>query len=78
MPSENFDKVKLLHQSESNSKLWQAYMNEARPHILNKLIVSFLLMINFSRKGAHQHAFVFMDSFASHCCVSYVTTTVAP
>ena len=28
-------KFKLVHQFESQSKLWQVYLDEARPHILN-------------------------------------------
>ena len=32
-------RFKLLHQFEFNSKLWQVYMDEAMPHVLNKLVV---------------------------------------
>ena len=67
-------RFKLLHQFDSNPKLWQVYMDEARPQVLNKLIVSSPLKINFLGKVAHQDAFVFMDNFESHCCVSYVNT----
>ena len=36
----NLTRFKLLHQSVSNSKLWQTYMDKAKPHVLNNLILS--------------------------------------
>ena len=64
----------MLHQFESQSKLWQVYLDEARPHVLNQLTLSSQLMMSFSRQVAHHDASVLMDSAASHCFVSYVFT----
>ena len=36
----------------------QVYIDEARPHNLNKLTFSFQLMMNFSEQVAHKNAFV--------------------
>ena len=40
----------------------QVYIDEARPHNLNKLTFSFQLMMNFSEQVAHKNAFVLKDS----------------
>ena len=33
-------RFKLVHQFESQLKLWQVYLDEARPHVLNQLTLS--------------------------------------
>jgi len=49
-------RFKCLHQFKSNSKLWQVYLDEATPHVLNKLTISSHLMMNFSWQVAHHDA----------------------
>ena len=65
---------KLIHQFESQSKFWQIYLDEARPHVWNQLTLSSQLMMSFSGQVAHQDTSVLMDSVASHCFVSFVFT----
>ena len=64
-------RFKLLHQFESQSKLWQIYVDEAKPHVLNQLTLSSQLMMSFFGQIAHQDASVLMDSVTSHCFVSF-------
>ena len=52
-------------------KLWQVNLDEAKPHVLNKLTMSSQLMMNFSTPVAHQDAVVLMDNVASHSFASF-------
>ena len=44
-------RFKFLHQFKSNSKLWQVYLDEAMPHIFNKLTISSHMMMLFVAKS---------------------------
>ena len=68
-------RFKLLHQVVSQSKLWQVYLDEARPHILHQLILFSQQMMSFTRQVAQQFASVLMNSVASHCFLSFVLLT---
>ena len=52
-------------------KLWQVNLDEAKPHVLNKLTMSSQPMMNFSTPVAHQDAVVLMDNVASHSFASF-------
>ena len=64
-------RFKLVHQFESQSKLWQVYLDEAMPHVLNQLTIYSQLMMSFFGQVIHHDAPVLMDSTTSHCFVSH-------
>lgn len=51
-------RFKLFHQFKYNLNLWQVYVDEGRPHILNKVTLSSQLMMNLSWQVVHHDAFV--------------------
>jgi hypothetical protein len=65
-------RFKLVNQFESQSNLWQIYLDEAMPHVLNQLTIYSQLMMSFFGQVVHHDAHVLMDSAASHCFVSHV------
>ena len=66
----NLTRFKLLDHFGSKSKLWQVYMDEAMPHIMNELTMSSQLTMNFSRQVVHHDAYVLINIVASRCFVS--------
>ena len=46
-------------------------MEDAKPHVLNKLTLSYQLMMNLSRQVAHEDASVFMVSYEPKLMFSY-------
>jgi hypothetical protein len=63
--------TRFKNQFESNLKLWQVYLDEAKPHVLNKLTMSSQLMMNFPTLVAHQDVVVLMENVASHSFASF-------